>query len=200
MSDEIYSAPQQNPEQLHQQQHPQHPYQGQPLRSAAPKVFGILHIIYAAIGIVGALIGLGAGALMNSARDQAGVDKEQLDSLLAGMDDYLRYSYIDAGVKVVFGVILLIAGIKLLKYQKSGLKLTNLWGVTRILWMIAYTALSYPALKQFQESLTALNPEAMKIQSSMNTVSMIIGIAVISIYPIVSMILLNRASVKKDLH
>lgn len=115
------------------------------------------------------------------------------------VDKLAPYTYLDTAVKITLGVLLLTSGIKLLKYQSTGLKLSNLWSITRILWLIIFTALTYSINQEIQQASIKLNPETAGFQSNLGSAMMIFIVVVYTIYPIVSYLLLNRDNVKKDL-
>jgi len=114
--------------------------------------------------------------------------------VLSALDKVLIYNYIDASVKLVLGGVLLVSGIKLLKYSSSGLRLSNIWSASRVVWFILISIISYSA-NQAVVSMSEL-PSALKTIGVWNIVY---GVIVIGIYPLVSYILLNKESVRQSL-
>ena len=75
----------------------------------------------------------------------------------------------------------------------------------RIIVGIGMTILSYGAALQFQQDITEFTQtngdqvDQFGLQSSMQGVSSLIGVFVLSAYPVVSLILLSKKSVKDSL-
>ncbi len=159
----------------------------EPPRSKAPKVFGILHIIFACLGILAV-----AGNLASK------TVQKQIDNLPADLPSHIfdtyetlkTYNLIEMLLKFVLGVLLLVAGIQLLRYRKMGVKLTNLWASARIIVSLIFAFLLYDIL----EDLSSLSKEG-----SAYNFGVVIGMQIVCIYPIVCLIMLNRESVTKDL-
>ncbi len=175
----------------------QQPLTQQPVRSSVPKVMGILHIVFASFGILGSLSAFFTASIFKNIPLTGNQDA---DVFVSAMEKMLTYTYIDAGVKIILGVLLLISGIKLLKYQASGLKLSNMWAYSRIIWAVIFAVISYSATIEFQQAMVANSPGAASIMKTAGTFGLIIGILILCIYPVVSLILLNRPNVKKDLN
>jgi len=187
-----YTSPQ-----AQQQQQP--PFPPQQIRSSVPKVFGILHIIYAVFGIIFGLMAFASKAIVEGIQLNAGSNDPAVTKIMDALDNVLFYGYIDAAVKIILGIVLLIAGIKLLKYQASGLKLSNMWSISRVIWYVIITAMSYSATKAYQEVIFEANPEAAAMMKNFGAAGQILGFLIIAAYPIVSYIVLNKPNVKKDL-
>ncbi len=173
--------------------------------TSIPKVLGIIHIVYACLGMIGAVVGVGAIFAMKAVSNHVGDDVEDLDVFFSAYDKMAMYSYIDAGIKVILGLVLLIAGIGLLKKKLWAQKLSVTWSVVRIIVGIGMTILSYGAALQFQQDITEFTQtngdqvDQFGLQSSMQGVSSVIGVFVLSAYPVVSLILLSKKSVKDSL-
>ncbi len=180
------------------QQHP--PFAPQQFRSNVPKVFGIIHIIYAVLGIGMSLVGVVSFLFADKMMGAGLYGEQQIAEYMSVVNKIAPYTYLDTAVRIALGIMLFISGIKLIKYQYSGLKLSNFWSISRVLWLIIFTALTYSITKEIQQAAVKLNPETAAIQSSIGTVTMLFTIVPFCIYPILSYILLNRASVKKDLN
>ena len=173
--------------------------------TSIPKVFGIIHIVYACLGMIGAAFGVLGMVAMKAMAPHLGDEVEGLDVFFSAYDKMAMYSYIDVGIKVILGLVLLIAGIGLLKKKLWAQKLSVTWSVVRIIVGIGMTILSYGAALQFQQDIadfTQTNGDQMDqfgLQSSMQGVSSVMGVFVLSAYPVVSLILLSKKSVKDSL-
>lgn len=195
---------------------PQNPYQtSDPLTSGysnippeqpsgIPKVFGILHIIYAALGGIGALIGLGSGALVKTMFEnltkEAKEDGQDISPVTDALDGLMTVSMIQSAFSIGFAVLLLVAGIKLLKYQNSGRKLSNIWAIARIVVAVPLVFMSISAQTKFQDEIQKLAPEGTAMDmGAMAGVGGVVGIILVSVYPIVSLILVNKPKSKAAL-
>ncbi len=188
-----YTTPESTPQPNHQHNNPQLA----PKASSVPKVMGILHIILAALGILLSITAFFSSKLME-------LMPKGITNLPEGYNELLEksitYSYVDATVKIILGILLIIAGIKLLKYQSKGVKLSNIWAVIRIIWAVAIITFSYSNTVKMQQLLMANNPELSSALKIGNTIGLVSGILIVCIYPILSLILLNKSSVRKSLH
>ncbi len=178
----------------------QPPFPPQQIRSSVPKVIGILHIIYAVFGIFIGVSAFISSSLMKTMQTGSAADDAAMGEIMSAMDNLLKYSYMDGAVKILLGVLLLFSGIKLLNYQAAGLKFSNIWTIVRLVWFVIITAISYSATQAFQQKIMQANPEAAAMMKSLGIFGIVIGFLFIAAYPIISYILLNRASVKKDLN
>lgn len=195
--------------------HPENPYQSpsaeqtgppsppaQP--SGIPKVFGILHIIYAALGGLLALLGLGGGALMKAmfqeATKVAREEGQDISKVTGALDSLITISMVQSVVAIVFAALLLVAGIKLLKYQDSGRKLSNIWAISRMVVAIPLAFMAISAQATLQEEIQNLSRETSAIDmSAMAGVGGLIGVVLVCIYPVLSLIFLNKEKSKAAL-
>ena len=99
------------------------------------KVFGIIHCIFGGIGLlqgIWGLVNLGSPAANPFA--ELGMEEEGIASSMAVIQKWTPYTTVLA---VITSIILVIAGIMLLKGARSCLKLNNTWAVS-------YTHLTLP--------------------------------------------------------
>ncbi|BDS08403.1 hypothetical protein NT6N_34430 [Oceaniferula spumae] len=170
--------------------------------SPIPKVFGIIHIVYAGLGAVGALFAIGSVFLMRAVMSKAGSGTEEVNTFLEAYNDMAIYSYIDAALKIVLAVMLLTAGIGLLKKKLWGQKLSVFWAVTRIISAIVMVVLTMGPAREFQEKMGEVTQsqaggvDQSQLQGTLQSVSGVMSIIMLCIYPVVSLIFLSRKSVK----
>ena len=173
--------------------------------TSIPKVFGIIHIVYACLGMIGAAFGVLGMVAMKAMAPHLGDEVEGLDGFFEAYEKMAVYTYIDSGLKVILGLVLLIAGIGLLKKKRWAQKLSVTWSVVRIVVGIGMTVFSYGVTLQFQQDIADFTQtngdqvDQLGLQSSMQGVSSVMGVFVLSIYPVVSLILLSKKSVKDSL-
>lgn len=124
---------------------------------------------------------------------------QESDAYKELLEKSFTYSYIDATVKIVLGILLIMAGIKLLKYQSKGVKLSNIWAIIRMIWGIGFICFTYSTTLELQQLLLASNPEMSSVMQASSTIGLVVGIVLLCVYPIISLILLNRPNVRKSL-
>ena len=188
-----YAAPQTNP--IPQQAMPQGEL-GQ-VRSVVPKVFGILHIVYASLGLIFALFSLALYANFDKIYAKLGLSDQEIENLLAAMESSKNYTYIAVVVSIGLSILLILAGIKLLKYKGKGVQITKTFYIIRILAAVSIGYLQQVAQADYQEQLAQINHSQTAQLSPI--LSLMIGLVMVSIYPIVALIMLTRPNVQKDL-
>ncbi|MBK1829312.1 hypothetical protein JIN77_01110 [Verrucomicrobiaceae bacterium R5-34] len=167
-----------------------------------PKVFGIIHIVYACLGGIGALVAVGSVVMIKTLMAKVGGETEEVDVFLEAYQQMEVYTYIDAGLKLVLALLLLVAGIGLLKKRLWAQKLSVTWAVLRIVSAIVMTIVMMGPSREFQEKMgqvTENQPGAIdqsQLQGTMQGVSSVVGIIFLCIYPILTLVFLSRKSVK----
>ena len=116
------------------------------------------------------------------------------------LDSLMTVSMIQSVFSIGFAVLLLVAGIKLLKYQQSGRKLSNVWAISRMVVAIPLAFMSINANTKFQEEVQKLTPDNATLDmGAMAGVGGTIGVILVCIYPILSLIFVNNARAKASL-
>jgi len=177
-----------------------------PVKTAIPKVFGIIHIVYASLGIVGAIFSVGFFLFMKMVMSDAGAEMQEMEVFLDAYNDMAIYSYIDAAVKIVLGIVLLVSGIGLLKRKLWAQKASIFWSVVRIIAVIVITVVTYGPSRQLQDKMSEMSQnqpgqfDQGAFQSSIQGASSVLSIVILAIYPVVCLIFLSKKSVKDALH
>jgi hypothetical protein len=190
------------------------PLQPQEQRPGVIKVFGIMHIILGAVGVIGGIISIGSQlaskailqALADGMGEEAGAEFMQLTidytSKLASI------SYFDLGARLLIAVLIIVAGVALLKGRRTAIKKSNLYCFVsiglKVLMLVLIVVVVAPATGEFydalgkvQESAGAAQPEGMaNFQKAAGTVGQMITPIVSLVYPILAFIMLNRKPVK----
>lgn len=171
-------------------------------RSTIPKVFGIINIVLAILGSIGALFGLVSVFGMRALADMA--DDASLTKMAEAIDVYKPYILADLVVKIGLGVLLILGGVKLLKYKLQGAKLTKVWALIRIGWALVFPLVSYSAMMEYQKAIASIQADGgeamMAMQGGVITIiQMVIGIAMVCVYPILSILFLRKEDVQKSL-
>ncbi len=173
--------------------------------TSIPKVFGIIHIVYACIGMVGAIFGVGVFLLMETVLTKTGGEIQEMDAFLEAYSTMAIYTYIDAGIKIMLGVCLLVAGIGLLKRRLWAQKVSILWAVVRVVVAIVMTVVTYGASIEFQERMAEVTQsqqgqiEQSQFQANIQNLSSVFSVIMVCIYPVLTIIFLSKKVVKDSL-
>lgn len=167
------------------------------------KVFGIMHVIFAAFGLlssVWAVFVIAVGnpflKLMPKTPEMAAQAKAQ-----AAMEaDMMPMTAISTVITVIVGLLMLKAGIMLLKKRRSGLLWSNRYAWTSLAAKVVNIGLAFvytvPAMKEMASTM----PGGAAMPGGMEWImigSMLFGIIIMSAYPILTLILLNRPKTKE---
>jgi hypothetical protein len=174
------------------------------------KVLGILHLVFAGIGLVTILVGVVSHRLTESMlviQEKAGGIQEAQAKISRGIIESSNYvtwfGYISA---FVLGVMLLIAGLGLLKRKKAGLSWSNRYAWTSIAFKVINLVLFLTVvLPRVQGMFSEMEKGGREMQMAASIAKMsaigggIAGPVVTCVYPILVLVLLNRDSVRKSL-
>lgn len=177
---------------------------------SAIKVFGILHLILAGIGILSGVWTvltilffkdfLGWMNRVSGGRQPEYVRQAQLDY----MTEMAWLTWLQLAVSVVLTVFLVIAGVRLLKRRDSGRVWSIRYGWTSVISKVATLLLmllyGLPAASRMNEAVIGNRaPGAEQFTGILTTVSTLVGIASTMIYPILVIAILNGRRVREYL-
>lgn len=177
------------------------------------KVFAILHLVFGGLGLVGTALGLLMQKFGNSALFYPdGANNPQAQLQRAIKEAGALHQNINYAVSVLLAVLLLIAGLKLLKRKSSGLAWSNAYAWLSITLKIVLAILFFTmVLPKLNGLLDGIVDEAVKSggKKEIGTIVSVAKMTVIAtgvvsplltcIYPILSLVFLNRKSVKLHL-
>jgi hypothetical protein len=170
------------------------------------KVFGILHLVFAGIGILGAIWSLfvaiaGNPFLKAAARGQ--VVSPQVKAQLAMHARTAPMTVVLAIFSLVVAGIMIAAGIKLLQRRQDGLTWSNRYAYlsigVKIVNLVLVIWILIPALQALQHGIGERQdlPESFSgTMSAMMIGGAIGGVLVSFAYPVLSLVLLNRKRTK----
>ncbi|BCX46849.1 hypothetical protein HAHE_07570 [Haloferula helveola] len=168
----------------------------------AIKVFGIIHLVLAGLGVVSAIMAavgmLFLGKLGSLASGPAGSSAGgEFDALQGYMAEIAWFSFLSTGFTLVLAALLLVAGIKLVKKRRNAVTWSNGYAWTSIVMKVASLVITVvfimPAAARMNQAIGG------DTQETLSNISTFFGSAVSFAYPVVALILLNRTPVKRYL-
>lgn len=157
---------------------------GLPKRPISPKVFGILSIVFALIGVAGGIVNL----LFN-------FNSPQQQEIMNQLGYSMRYMVISQAVGFFFALCLMWIGIALVKYKNAGRIGFNIYAWLTIVSTIAHSI--YAAVMLFRLVETD-DPMSNAIIVG-GLIGGIVGSAVSLLFPVLGLIFLNRETVRQSL-
>lgn len=177
------------------------------------KVFGILHLVFAAIGTLGVLASVVMKPVtekMYEAQEKMGGQQEiqarMSRELVTSMEPVTYFQY---GASVLLTVLLVLAGLGLLKRRAGGLKYSNAYAWTaiglRLLTVVLALVYVLPRMSAAMEGVIKGSGAGKETETALaiTKFSMMAGIVIgplmYCIYPVLVLVFLNRRSVKAAL-
>lgn len=183
------------PQELAAMQAAQYAETGQP---QVVKIFGIMHIVLGAYGVFSTILGLIALLGMNPLMKLAGASA-QIEKQAAMQKEMLPMTVIGFILGIATTALILTAGILMLKRRRAGLKWSNRYGwlslVGKVFGIFGAVFYTYPMMKETMGK----TPGAASMPGGMEWImigSMVFGLVIACLYPILTLILLNRPKVK----
>ena len=171
--------------------------------SKTAKVFGVIHICYAVLAIFSVVLSLGLLILFRTFFESLQVEMKELESIMNAMDGFIGHFYIGIIVQAVFAIMLLVAGIGLLKRKLWAQKLSIFWAVTRVIALIVVPIFSASASSELYDEINKAGEVSGQEMEGFVTMSqgigLIMGVITYSIYPVLTIIFLMKRNVKNSL-
>ncbi|MBT8043807.1 MAG: hypothetical protein KJO79_02555 [Verrucomicrobiae bacterium] len=180
--------------------------------SVVPKVFGILHLVFGGLGLLFGVIGLVSLAFQDKLQEiQFSTYPENVRD---GMQDAMQPLYeaqqwdIASSVgSLILAVLLIVAGLKLVRYRKQGRKISNIYSALSIVHKLFAIGIvvfvKAPAMRQVGESIENLGGQSdVSMGAIMGPMAIITGIAtavIMMVYPILSFFMLGKKQVSESL-
>ncbi len=173
------------------------------LPSKAPTVFGIIHLCYSALGLVSIALSFGGLYAIKALFSTFKANGNESEVILNAYEAVVQYTYINMAATVTFAIILLIAGIGLLKKKRWAQKLSIFWAVARIITVIVMTYLSAGVVGEFHDEVNKMsgvkNEGLEQMQASLEGAGHVLSIITVSLYPVLCLIFLSLQSTKRAL-
>jgi len=169
------------------------------------KVFGILHLVLAGVGLSGALLGVAITLLGNPFLKLAGNSPEvraQVEAQMSIHEKMAPMNIVGGILSIVVAIPMSVAGIKLLKKRRDCLTWSNAYaftslGAKAVSLVLAFTLVVPSVNGMMSEVVKGPAAEgAAKMVSGFVSVFAIITILVTCIYPVVALLMLNKPQVK----
>ncbi len=180
--------------------------------SGIPKVFGILNLVFGGLGLVFGLFAVVSAAFTDQVQKMqfATYPDEIKDQMMEAMQpvyETQKWDLISSCFSIILAVIMIVAGLKLVKYRREGLKISNIYSGLSVLHKLAaigiVLAIKAPAMKEVGERLEKVGGEQASAMSMMlGPVAIAAGVGtavVMAIYPVLSYFLLNKKQSKASL-
>ena len=190
MSDNPFQSPQVSPA--------NETVEKQPARPTAPAsitVFGVLNLVFGALGVCGLVFAVLGLILQNM--DIAQQPQNDAADVLNQSPIYGPFQRVSVGINFVLTFVLLLAGIGLLKKRSFGRTLSNAYGVFAILSVLINIFLLVVFVRGELFALPAENGVPIGMIIFWGAVG---GGLVGMIYPVLLLIFMNRPRVKAALH
>ncbi len=164
------------------------------------KVFGILHVIFGGFGVLMVSWNLVVMIFGNPMLKLMG-NSPQFEMQTRLETEMQPYTLIGMFIMMVLTVLILIAGVLLLKKRKSAIKWSNYYAwssiATKLINLVISIVYIVPLTQKAMSAVTPSSSGAMfGAMGPMMIMSIVVGFAISLVYPILTLILLNRPIVK----
>lgn len=180
------------------------PYQSPALQTSEPTfgskpitatVFGILNTVFGTLGML-----FNVGILTLAIFSAGGIERPEMPDILTNPAREIL-NRVNMFVSGLLSVVLIAAGIGLLKFRPWGRTLSNLWGAANLVMLViafvAHAAWLLPALQNF-DSLESNGPKQAAVVVAAS--GAIAGSCLGTIYPILLLIFVNRRSFREKIY
>jgi hypothetical protein len=172
-----------------------------PSHASWPTVLGIIMIIFGAFGTIGSLFGVFAGKFMALLLTQTGnASAEALQSPL--IQKWMQLTSLFSGLGVAVAILLLVAGIGLIKRRTWALKASTVWAGTKITLGVANLLVNYVMQQKIAEAVSAgaIDADAAKLfaRGGASLVAMLPGLLWVLALPVFVLIWLSLPNSKEE--
>lgn len=188
-----------SPEEIAARQTAEFANTGQP---QSVKIFGIMHLVFGAYGVLAtllaivAMIGVNPFLALMPKTPGASVQMEQQAAMQTEM---LPMTIVNTIIAIATTAFIITAGILMLKRRRNGLKWSNRYAWTSLLGKVVGIVLTIIYTIPMMKEITSggSSPGMPGAMENVMLGSMIFGILLTCIYPILSLVLLNRPKTKE---
>lgn len=189
-------------------------------RPKSIKALGVLHMVFGILAILMALFSLVMQPIMTKMYQGMAEGMEddaaraQFEMQVKIQQETGHYNIIYNATLLILAVILVVAGVKLLKSKKNGRSLSVTWGWLAIgmtgVWLVMSFTMLMPKMPEIMESAmvheldssgASMTEEELDQMSAIMTTAMAIAFVVMSllalIYPTVTIVLMSKKAVRE---
>lgn len=173
----------------------------------AVKVFGILHLLFAGLGLLGALWALFIAVAGNPFLKIAGFNGQlggEMGPQIAMQAKINPMSITSSVFSLLVAVPMIVAGILLLKERKNALKWSNAYAWsslgTKLINLVLTVTILVPAMQEMMSGILKTTPmpgTASDVMSMAMAGGAIGGVLISCTYPILTLVILNRPATKE---
>lgn len=174
------------------------------------KVFGVLHLVIAGYGMLMGIISLvstvffqGLSKSLATPRGVAGPSgAEQEMAMMSYMNELKTYTYASLAFSFALAVMLIIAGIGLLKGREKGrvMSIRYAWAslAAKLIGIVMTVAIVMPATKRMTDTLYQGMPGGMaNTMGSVMQYSQLFGLLITCTYPIIVLVVMKGQKIKE---
>ena len=172
----------------------------------AVNALGVMHLVFAGLGLVSALSGLVIAFMGNPFLTMTATHPElagQMEAQMTMQEKIKPMTITSSILSLLVAIPMIIAGIALVKKRKSGLKWSNTYAWSslgaKLINLILAITIMVPAMQEMARGMFAKTPVpagVTGIMSGFMAGGAIGGVVVSAVYPIVTLVLLNRPATK----
>jgi hypothetical protein len=166
-------------------------------------VFAILHLVFAGLGLMGGAWNLFV-AIAGNPLLKIGGPTPGMEAQLAMQDKIGWATVVSAILSLLIAVPMIIAGIQMLRDRKNGLKWSNIYAYASLfakaVGMVLIVVVVMPASREMMDTLMNDPKFPAGMRSTMSgamTGGAILTVVLSCIYPVLTLVLLNRPAIKE---
>ena len=181
-------------------------------RSSIPKVFGILHLVFGVLGLLFGLFAVVSAMFSKKMQEMQFATypdeiKGQMVEAMQPLYDTQSWDFASSCFSLVLAVIMIVAGLQLVRYRSKGLKVSNFYSLLSVLHKLAsigiVVGVKAPAMKEVGDRLDEIGgADSAAMASMIGPLALVAGIGgaiVMVVYPILCYFLLNKKQSKDSL-
>lgn len=176
---------------------PQYPGPIPTQASAWPTVIGTILIVIASLGLLFNVCGGVMSTIMPAIMSKVAESSPQANDAvfqaqIAVMQKYMGWSIINALVMLALSVIMLMGGIGIVRRRRSGVTMSRLWAVLRIIWAIPASYVGYVVSMETFKAMeqasadsgqTGMPAGVMGFMQGLGVIGVIIGFVIVCLLP-----------------
>jgi len=170
------------------------------------KVLGILHLVFAGFGLLSAVWALFIAVVGNPFLKLMPASPQmsaQMELQLSMQEKIKPFTLTTTALSLLVAIPMIIAGVKMLRKHKDGLKWSNIYAVSslgaKVVNVILTVTILIPAMREMTQQMmggSRLPGSAESMMGGFMAGGAIIGVIISCVYPLLTLVLLNRTAPK----